>query len=94
MKKNNKESIEQYVYEEIKTAIFNRKIPVKMQLSEEQLAEAFAVSRTPIRSVLKKLQYEKLIHIHPNKGAFINLPSSKEIEEVRRVDYPVTGNEN
>lgn len=85
MKRNNKESIEQYVYEEIKTAIFNRKIPINMQLSEEQLAEAFAVSRTPIRSVLKQLQYEKLIQILPNKGAFINLPSSKEIEEVFQI---------
>ncbi|WP_134702280.1 GntR family transcriptional regulator [Ammoniphilus sp. YIM 78166] len=82
MKLNRRESLEEYVYEEIKSAIFNRKIPVKMQLSEEQLAEAFSVSRTPIRSVLKRLQYEKIIQIIPNKGAFINLPSQKEIEEV------------
>lgn len=80
-----KESMETYIYEEIKNAIFNRKIPITKQLGEEQLAEAFAVSRTPIRSVLKRLQAEKLIQIFPHKGAFINLPSPKEIEEVFQI---------
>jgi DNA-binding GntR family transcriptional regulator len=82
MKKTTKESLEEYIYQQIKSAILNRKIPVTMQLAEEQLGEAFKVSRTPIRSVLKRLQYEKIIRILPNKGAFINQPSEKEIQEV------------
>jgi DNA-binding GntR family transcriptional regulator len=82
MEKNAKESLEEYIYQEIKSAILNRKIPVTMQLAEEQLGEAFKVSRTPIRSVLRRLQYEKIINIIPNKGAFINTPSEKEIQEI------------
>jgi DNA-binding GntR family transcriptional regulator len=81
LKENAKESLEEYIYQEIKSAILNRKIPVIMQLAEEQLGEAFKVSRTPIRSVLKRLQYEKMIRIVPNKGAYINQPSEKEIQE-------------
>lgn len=82
MKKKSKASLEEYIYQEIKSAILNRKVPVTMQLAEEQLAEAFHVSRTPIRSVLKRLQYEKIIRIFPNKGAYINQPSEKEMQEV------------
>ncbi len=82
MKKNEKVSLEDYVYEEIKKAILNRKIPPKMQLNEEQLAEVFNVSRTPIRNVLRRLQYEKLVQIIPNKGAYIYEPTVEEIEEV------------
>ncbi|MFT9846361.1 GntR family transcriptional regulator [Aneurinibacillus sp. REN35] len=82
MSKRAKESLEDYVYESIKSAILTRKIPLKMHLSEEHLAEAFSVSRTPIRTVLKRLHYEKMIQLLPNKGAFINQPSTKEIEDV------------
>lgn len=74
--------MEEYVYKELKLAIFNRKIPLQTHLSEELLAEAFNVSRTPIRSVIKRLQYERIIQIIPNKGAFIYQPTQKEIEEV------------
>ncbi|MGE7666671.1 GntR family transcriptional regulator [Ureibacillus composti] len=82
MVKKRNESLEEYIYEEIRSAILKRKIPLDMHLSEEQLAEAFKVSRTPIRSVLKRLNYEKTIKIIPNKGAFINNPTSQEMEDV------------
>ncbi|MGD8189469.1 GntR family transcriptional regulator [Brevibacillus ginsengisoli] len=82
MRKTETNSMEDFVYHQIKLAILNRKIPLKTQLGEEQLAEAFQVSRTPIRSALKRLQYEKMVQILPNKGAVINQPTPKEIEEV------------
>ncbi|MET3288635.1 UNVERIFIED_CONTAM: DNA-binding GntR family transcriptional regulator [Brevibacillus sp. OAP136] len=82
MRQHANQSMEEFVYEQIKSAILNRKIPLKTQLGEEQLAEAFKVSRTPIRSALKRLQYEKMVQILPNKGAVINQPTQKEIEEV------------
>ncbi|MEW9674239.1 GntR family transcriptional regulator [Ammoniphilus sp. 3BR4] len=82
MKRDDKQSIEEYVYQEIKNAILHRKIKPKTQLSEESLSEVFQVSRTPIRNVLKKLQYEKLVQIFPNKGAFIYEPTVEEMKEV------------
>lgn len=75
-------SVEEYIFSEIKNAIFNRKIPLNYKLSEETLAQAFGVSRTPIRAVLKKLQHEKIVQIIPNKGAYIYQPSEKEISDV------------
>ncbi|EZH66578.1 hypothetical protein DH09_11705 [Bacillaceae bacterium JMAK1] len=79
--RNDKSIVEEYIYNQIKSAILTGKIPRKMQLNEEQLAEAFEVSRTPIRSVLKKLAYEKIVKSIPFKGSFVNLPEKKEIEE-------------
>ncbi|WP_164525438.1 GntR family transcriptional regulator [Siminovitchia acidinfaciens] len=75
-------SLEDYVYIELKRAIFNRQIPLNTQLNEELLSEAFNVSRTPIRSVLKRMQHEKIIQIIPRKGAYINQPTFQEIENV------------
>ncbi|WP_164525424.1 GntR family transcriptional regulator [Siminovitchia acidinfaciens] len=78
-------SLEEEIYQSIKHAIFSRKIGPKMMLSEEQLAEAFNVSRTPIRHVLKRMHYEKIVEIKPKKGVFIHEPSKEEIEEVFHV---------
>lgn len=80
--KKKKITTEDHIYNEIKLAILNRRIGPKTHLSEEQLAEVFNVSRTPVRQVLKRLQYEKIVEILPNKGAYIYEPSLKEIEEV------------
>lgn len=74
--------MEDYVYNELKRAIFNRQIPLNAQLNEELLSEAFKVSRTPIRSVLRRMQHEKIIQIIPRKGAYINQPTFQEIENV------------
>lgn len=75
-------SLEEYIYSEIKKAIFNGEIPLETQLNEKLLSKAFDVSRTPIRSVLKRMQYEKIVYNIPNKGTFIYQPTKKEIEDV------------
>lgn len=75
-------SLEEYIYSEIKSAIFNKKIPLNSKLNEKELAEALEVSRTPIRSALKRLQHEKIVHCIPNKGSYIYQPSKKEIDDV------------
>lgn len=73
---------EEYIYNELKQAIFNRRIPVNTQLNEEALSDAFHVSRTPIRAVLKRMQHEKLVQNIPNKGTYIYQPTLKRMEEV------------
>ncbi|SDI41517.1 transcriptional regulator, GntR family [Alteribacillus persepolensis] len=75
-------SLKEHIYNELKQAIFSRKIPLNTQLNEELLSEVFNVSRTPIRSVLKRMQNEKIIQIIPHKGAYIYQPTPKEFEDV------------
>lgn len=51
-------------------------------VSEIALAEAFDVSRTPVREALKQLQIEGLIEIRPRVGTFVRAPSRREVVEL------------
>ncbi|UQZ37743.1 GntR family transcriptional regulator [Paenibacillus sp. PK3_47] len=76
------------IYRHIKLAITQHKILPNSQLVEDALAEAFEVSRTPIRNVLRRLAMEKLVTVIPYRGAFVSCPSveeAREVFEMRRV---------
>lgn len=76
------------IYRDIKLAITQHKLLPNMQLVEDALAEAFGVSRTPIRNVLRRLAMEKLVTVIPYRGAFVSCPSVEEaraVFEMRRV---------
>ncbi|MGP7819323.1 GntR family transcriptional regulator [Niallia sp. 01092] len=76
------------IYEKIKQAIILQKLRPNMQLVEKELAESFGVSRTPVRNVLRRLSYERLVKIIENKGAFVtssSIEEAKEVFEMRRV---------
>jgi DNA-binding GntR family transcriptional regulator len=51
-------------------------------LREEQLAEAIAVSRTPVREALRRLAAEGLINFLPNQGAFVNSWSAEDLRKI------------
>jgi DNA-binding GntR family transcriptional regulator len=73
---------EMAIYHQIKQAIIQQKLRPNMQLVEKELAESFGVSRTPIRNVLRRLSYERMVKIIANKGAFITSSSKEEAQEV------------
>ncbi len=55
-------------------------------LSENALAAEFGVSRAPIRRVLQRLEFEKLVTTKPNVGTIVNIlnvVSLKEIYDLR-----------
>lgn len=75
------------IYNKIKEAIFHQRLLPNMQLVEKDLAESFGVSRTPVRNVLRRLSYERLVKIIENKGAFVSgtsVEEAKEVFEMRR----------
>ncbi len=79
MKKENAEFI---VYNYIKRAIIAKQLMPNEQIVEQSLVEKLGVSRTPIRAALKKLSYEGMLEIKPNKGAFVVKPSYEEVRDV------------
>lgn len=79
MQSNTKQSMEQFVYEELKKAILSRELAPGNQLIESIISEKLNVSRTPIRGALKRLATEGLVNIIPNKGAFVIQPTIEEI---------------
>ncbi len=78
---NRKINSEDAVYRKLKTAIRKRYIKQGSQLVEVALAQQLGVSRTPVRSAIKRLEAEGLVNSIPNRGAFVITPTQKEIEE-------------
>lgn len=79
---------EDEIYGQIKAAIVGRRLPPGTRLAEEALAEAFGVSRTPMRNVLRRLAYERLVVIERNRGASVYCPTpddAREVFDMRRI---------
>ena len=53
-----------------------------MRLDEQQLAQRFAVSRTPVREALRQLATTGLIDVKPRRGAFVTEVSPAQLEEL------------
>jgi len=81
MKQPKKINSEDAVYLKLKTAIRKRYIKQGSQLVEIALAQKLGVSRTPVRSAIKRLEAEGLVNSIPNRGAFVITPTQKEIKE-------------
>lgn len=73
---------EEKIYQVLRDAILYTDFTPGQQLKENSLAEAFQVSRTPIRSVLQRLKFESLIKLIPKKGAFVFCPNQAEAEQI------------
>ncbi|PHQ70398.1 MAG: GntR family transcriptional regulator [Sneathiella sp.] len=70
------------IYEEMFTAILEQRLAPGTKLSEDTLGEIFGVSRTIVRTVLQRLAHERIVRIHPNRGAFVSEPTPDEAREV------------
>lgn len=79
------------IYERLLTAIFEHRLPPGTKLGEDRLAGIFGVSRARIRSVLPRLAHEGVVHLEPNRGAFVAKPTVAEargVFETRRILEP------
>lgn len=56
------------VYHAISRALRVGRLPAGSRLVEAELAGALAVSRTPIRDALRRLESDGLVHSEPNRG--------------------------
>lgn len=70
------------VYRAIHDAILEQRLPPGTKLTEETLAEVFAVSRTVIRKALLRLAYDEMAELRPNRGATVAQPTPEEARDV------------
>lgn len=68
--------------DEIREAILSGRYAAGTQLRQEEIAEAFGVSRIPVREVLFQLEAEGLVVIKPQKGAIVSQLSAAEVTDV------------
>ena len=69
------------VYAALREAIVSAELEPGRRLSENELAEALGVSRTPVREALVRLRDERLVAIVPQLGTFVTLISTDAIAD-------------
>lgn len=79
---NAKQLLSQQIADRLRAAIVNAEFEFGENLSEEILAQAFEVSRTPVREALNLLQVEGLVVIVPKSGTFVYSPSEEGIADL------------
>ena len=83
--------VNQEIYKELKKRIVFLDYKPKQVLSIKELAKEFGVSPIPIREVLILLENEKLVHIIPNNGIYVNDISFQELKDVFEVRLFLVG---
>ena len=73
------------IYRTLRDRICLLEYPPGMRLSEEELAEEFALSRTPVRRVLGRLEVEGLIEARHGVGNIVTDVDIDELEQVYRL---------
>lgn len=70
------------IYQAIKQRIVFMEYDPGQLLDEKAFVKEFGVSRTPVREVLLRLQYEKLLEIIPRGGIFVKRIDFQEMRDV------------
>lgn len=72
-----------FVHAAIRDAIVRAELPPGAKLSENELAERFGVSRTPIREALGRLRDDRLVQVVPQLGTFVARISIQAISDAQ-----------
>jgi DNA-binding GntR family transcriptional regulator len=78
----NRRSLSDDVVDRLRSAIVRGTFAPGQRLSEVALAEAFSVSRGPIREALTVLEREGLLKVERHRGAWVTLLSRQDIDEI------------
>lgn len=73
---------DEYLYEQIFDAILDQRLLPGTKLTEDDLADIFAVSRAVVRRSLLRLSHDRIVTIRPNRGAFVASPGVKQAREI------------
>lgn len=76
------ESLNTYLYRQIKDMIWKKKLIPGEKIIQEHLAGELGVSRTPLIKVLERLTSERLVEYIPRRGYFIKTLTLVEMMEI------------
>ncbi len=77
--------IHQWVYQVLRTNIIKLHMKPAQQISENEVAEALGISRTPVREAFIRLAEDGLIKITPQKRSTVSLIDLEQAREARFV---------
>ncbi|BBF41522.1 transcriptional regulator, GntR family [Lachnospiraceae bacterium KM106-2] len=75
-------TLKEQAYLSIKQAIYSNTLQPGAPLVEEQLSSTLSISRTPIRSALQQLVYEKLAFADNTGHIYVSKITEKDIEDI------------
>lgn len=70
------------VFRKLREDILNGRYQENDELREITIGEELGVSRTPVREAFRQLELEGLIHIVPNKGAYVTGISPEDVADI------------
>jgi DNA-binding GntR family transcriptional regulator len=79
------------IYQKIKERILLLEYAPGEFINEKTLVDEFGISRTPLREVLYRLEYEKLVSIMPRAGTMITLVEFQKLRDVFQVRVNIEG---
>lgn len=82
---SDKYSLRGRVFRKLRENILNGQYQENDELREASIAEELGVSRTPVREAFRQLELEGLIHIVPNKGAYVTGISSSDVADIYEI---------
>ncbi|HEX5461540.1 MAG TPA: GntR family transcriptional regulator [Steroidobacteraceae bacterium] len=69
-------------YRLVRDGIVAGRFPPSRRITEQEVATAAGVSRTPVREALRRLHAEGIVDFRPNQGAIVTAWSAAETEEI------------
>ena len=85
MIQENELALSQQIANSIKTEILAGKYPPGVRVRQEDIAEQFGASRSPVREALRILEAEGLVNLVAHTGAWISDLSLEECEEMYQI---------
>lgn len=82
LKKVNRNSIKQEIYDQVKYSLFNNELPLNEFITEVELSNLLDVSRTPVREAMNELVLEQLLIFKSRKGYKVNTFTNHEIDQI------------
>ena len=82
MKKMDKRSLADQVYDHIKESILSGVLKPGEKIPEEKIAEDTGVSRTPIREAIRRLSEFGLVEVQPRSWAAVAQLSEKQLADL------------
>lgn len=83
--------LREQVLADLREALVEGTYPPGVRLKERELCEAFGVSRTVVREVLRQLETEQLVRIEPQVGPIVVTLSNQDIRDLYEVRAVLEG---
>lgn len=82
LRRGDYKTIRELLFEHIRHLILSGQFETGQKLVEEELAEQFGVSRTPVREAIRKLEIEGLVQYQPRRGVIVTGFSTEDVDEI------------